>query len=297
MKAVQARTRIALKNILFASDFSAASLAATPFAIQLAKRYRAKVYGVHVNTFENYAIAAPEAIASMAQAAVEESREDARLLNEQLKNVEHEVFVVEGNVWTVISGLIAEKNIDLIVVGTRGRSGFGKAVLGSVAEQIVRQASCPVLTVGPHVSLEPANAVKMHEILFATDLLAEFPAAAPYAVSLAQENQAHLVLLHVMHHPATGDLVHPHDLAGTMQRKLSSLIPEEAELWCEPVCLVEQGEPAAKILDVAKRRRSDLIVLGAHPVSGMLAAATHLNAGTVHKIILQANCPVLTIRG
>jgi nucleotide-binding universal stress UspA family protein len=296
MKAVQARTRIALKNILFATDFSVASIAATPFAVQLAQRYGAKVYGVHVNSFENYAMAAPEAIASMAAAAEEESQEDARVLNEQLKTVEHEVFVVEGNVWTVISGLIAEKNIDLIVVGTRGRTGFGKAILGSVAEQIVRQAPCPVLTVGPHVSLEPEKAARMHEILFATDLVATMPAAAPYAVSLAQENQAHLLLLHVMRNPHTGDLARPHEIAKALEHKLRQLVPDEASLWCEPACIIEQGEPAEKIIEVANRLHADVVVLGAHPDNSLFGAA-HLNAGVVHKVMLQANCPVLTVRG
>lgn len=296
MKAVQARTRIALKNILFATDFSEAALAATPFAIQIAQRYGAKIYGVHVNSFENYATVAPEVIGTMAAAAEEESREDARILDEQLKSVDHEVFVVEGNIWSEVSTLIADKNINLVIVGTRGRTGFGKAILGSVAEEIVRKASCPVLTVGPHVSLEPEKAARMHDILFATDLLAEFPAAAPYAISLAQENEARLMLLHVMREPQTGDLVRPHEIKTALEHKLRQLVPDEADLWCEPACLVEQGDPAEKILDVAKRLHPDLIVLGAHRTHGLFAAPTHLNAGLVRKVILQANCPVLTVR-
>src|SRR6202140_3899038 len=188
MQAVQARTRITLKNILFATDFSAASDAAAPIAIQIARRYGAKVYGVHVNRFDDYTAAAPNAWAALAEAAERESKEDAGRLNEQLQGIEHEVVVGEGKIWEVMSDLIEQKEIDLVVLGTRGRTGLGKALLGSVAEQILRQAACPVLTVGLHVTSQPEKAVRMHEILYATDLAADFPAAAPYAISLAQEN-------------------------------------------------------------------------------------------------------------
>src|SRR6202035_1386816 len=126
------------------------------------------------------------------------SKEHAQLLNAQLADVNHEVMIGQGNIWGEVSKSIEEKKIDLIVPGTRGRTGLEKALLGSVAEQILRQAPCPVLTVGPHVTLQPENAAKIHEILYATDLAVDFPVAAPYAISLAQENQAHLTLLCVM---------------------------------------------------------------------------------------------------
>ena len=294
MKAVQARTRISLKHILFATDFSPAADAAAPFAIQIARSYGAKMYGVHVNPFDNYTAAAPDAWAAMAEAAERQTKEHARRLNEQLKGVEHEVVIGEGNIWEAISNLIKQHEIDLIVLGTRGRTGLGKTLLGSVAEQILRQASCPVLTVGPHVTLQPEEAVKMREILYATDLAADFPAAAPYAISLAQENQAHLDLLYVIENQRTGELVQPVELAESKLRKLRQLVPQEAELWCEPRYLVEQGIPAEKILEAADRQRADLIVLGAQPANWL---ATHLNAGTVHKVVSEAKCPVLTVHG
>jgi nucleotide-binding universal stress UspA family protein len=294
MKPVQAKARITLKNILFATDFSPAADAAAPFAIQIARSYGAKMYGVHVNALDNYTAAAPEAWATMAETAEKQTKEHAQRLNEQLKGVEHEVVIGEGNIWEVISNLIQKKEIDLVVVGTRGRTGFGKTLLGSVAEQILRQAPCPVLTVGPHVTLEPEKAAKMHEILYATDLAADFPATAPYAISLAQENQAHLALLYVIEEQKTGELVQPAELVDSKVRKLRRLVSEEAELWCEPRYFVEQGIPAEKILHVAKQVQADLIVLGAKPAKRL---ATHLNIGTVHKVVSQAKCPVLTVRG
>jgi nucleotide-binding universal stress UspA family protein len=294
MQAVQARTRIAVKNILFATDFSQAADAAAPIAIQIARRYGAKVYGVHVNRFDDYTAAAPNAWPAMAEAAEKETKEDARRLNEQLQSVEHEVVIGEGNTWEVISNVIEQKEIDLIVLGTRGRTGLGKVILGSVAEQILRQSPRPVLTVGPHVNLWSDEYAKMREILYATDLAIDTPTAAPYAISLAQENQAHLVLLHVIEDPKSGDLLESPKAVDLKERKLQQLITEQAGLWCEPTYIVEQGPAAEKILDVAKRRHTDLIVLGARPAKGL---ATHLNMGTVHKVVSQATCPVLTVRG
>lgn len=289
MKAVQARARIALKNILFATDFSPAADAAASFAIQIARRYGAKVYGVHVNPFADYTSGAPEAWAMMAEATEKQTKEQARLLNEQLNGVEHEVRIGEGNIWEVLSNLIRQKEIDLLVVGTSGRKGLEKTLLGSVAEQILRQAPCPVLTVGPHVTVQPEKAVEMREILYATDLAAEYPAAAPYAISLAQENQAHLALLYV-----SEEFEQPAQFAEEKVRKLRQLVPQDADLWCEPLYLVEQGIPAEKILETADRRHADLIVLGAHPSRWL---ASHLNAGAVHKVVSEAKCPVLTVHG
>jgi nucleotide-binding universal stress UspA family protein len=294
MQAVQARTRITLKNILFATDFSAAADLAAPIAVQIARRYGAKVYGVHVNRFDDYTAGAPDAWAAMAEAAEKETKADAGRLNEQLQGIEHEVVIGEGKLWDVMSDLIGQKEIDLVVVGTRGRTGFGKALLGSVAEQILRQAACPVLTVGPHVNPWSDEYAKMREILYATNLMTDTPIAAPYAISLAQENQAHLVLLHVIEDAKAGDLVDSPEVVDFKERKLQQLVTQQAGLWCDPTYVVEQGPAAEKILDVAKRRHTDLIVLGARPTKGL---ATHLNIGTVHKVVSQATCPVLTVRG
>jgi nucleotide-binding universal stress UspA family protein len=293
MQAVQARSRITLKNILFATDFSAASDAAAPIAIQIARRYDAKIYGVHVNGFDDFTSASPNSWAAMVEAAEREKKEDAGRLNEQLQGIEHEVVIGEGNIWDVVSNLIKEKEIDLIILGTRGRTGIGKTILGSVAEQILRQSPCPVLTVGPHVNPWSDEYAKMREILYATDLAADFPMAAPYAVSLAQENQAHLMMLHVIEDAKAGDLVHSPEVVDFKRRKLQQLVTDQAGLWCDPSFIVEQGPAAEKILDVAKRRHTGLIVLGARPAKGL---ATHLNVGTVHKVVSQATCPVLTVR-
>jgi len=293
MQAVQAKmARIAIKNILFATDFSPAANAAAPYATQIARNYDAKVFGVHINPFENYAVAAPEAWAAMSDTAEERAKEDSARLNKQLAGVQHEVVIGEGNIWETLNELIQHKGIDLIVLGTHGRSGMGRILLGSVAEEILRQAPCPVLTVGPYVITDPDKAAAMKEILYATDLSTDIPAASPYAVSLAQENQARLALLHVIDTRKTAEVAVPSELTNTKLEKLHKLVSPDAELWCEPRYIVEQGIPADKILESANALGADLIVLGAQPATWMI---THLNAGTVYKVVAGARCPVLTV--
>jgi nucleotide-binding universal stress UspA family protein len=209
--------------------------------------------------------------------------------------VEHEVLVEEGEVWPALASVIREKGIDLVVIGTRGRTGIKKFLLGSEAEKILRQAPCPVLTVGPQLSRHLPRGGDISEILYATDLSAESMVAAPYAISLAQEYQAHLTLLHVITPQHVGDLVAPHELMASSERLLHNMVPAEAEFWCEPDYVVEQGDPAAKILEIADHKRTDLIVLGVRRPS-VLGVAAHLPGATVHKVVTQATCPVLTVR-
>ncbi len=297
MKMLDGKTRIALKNVLFATDFSPAANAALPFAIQIARRYGAKVYGVHVRPAELYGPAPPESWPLVAEASRDAAKEDARQLEEQLQDIPHEVIVGEGDIWGVLASVIQDSDIDLIVLGTRGRTGLGKILLGSVAEEIFRQAPCPVFTVGPHVAFNAERAVKMHEILYPTDFSPESLAAAPYAVSLAQENQARLTLLHVFENPKAGDLLDPEQFRNPTLRVLRSLVPAEAELWCEPEYLVEHGVPADTILQLAEQKGTDLIVLGVRRPHGVPGAATHLGGALAHKVVSHAKCPVLSVRG
>jgi len=80
-------------------------------------------------------------------------------------------------------------------------------------------------------------------------------------------------------------------------RLLHNLVPAEAELWCVPEYVVEHGTAAEKILEVAAREKAELIVLGIRQPSGFPGAATHLPIAITHKVVSQAACPVLTVRG
>jgi nucleotide-binding universal stress UspA family protein len=200
-------------------------------------------------------------------------------------------------VWPVLSEMLKKGDVDLIVLGTRGRTGLEKILLGSSAEEVFRRSPVPILTIGPTVRDGAHNAGRFRCVLFATDLQAASPAAAAYAVSLAQENQARLVLLHVLPKPANrkGDKSDEGSVAEALHR-LHELVPAEAELWCRPEALVQHGDPAEQILAAAKENKAELIVLGAHGMEGMAAITSHFARATAYKVIVNAPCPVLTVR-
>jgi len=152
MNAVATKARIVLKNILFATDFSPAAEAALRYAVGLAKQYGAKVHGLHVRFSATYPIVGPEAMPQVLEAAEEQAKFEAKQLHEMLATVPHEVTVTEGDLWPTLSEIVDQRKPDLIVMGTHGRTGMSRALLGSVAEETFRKSSCPVLTVGPHIS-------------------------------------------------------------------------------------------------------------------------------------------------
>jgi nucleotide-binding universal stress UspA family protein len=297
MNATATRTRISLKHILYATDFSPAAEAALPYVKGLSNQYGAKVHAVHVRFPATYPIVGPEALPQVMEAAEEQAKFEAQQLHEMLHSVPHDVTVSEGDLWPTINDMVRQQNIDMIVIGTRGRTGVGSALLGSVAEEIFRRAPCPVLTVGPHISRDTERRLEMKEILYATDFSPESLRALPYAVSLAQEHQARLTVLHVIGEERVGELVHAGNYVESTQRRLRELVPPEAKSWCEPNFRVEKGPAAEKIMEVAIALGADLIVLGVRGAAGHMGATTHLLRPTAHRIVTQAECPVLTVRG
>jgi nucleotide-binding universal stress UspA family protein len=297
MNATATKARISLRNIIFATDFSPAAEAALPYAIGLAQRYGGKVHGLHVRFPATYPVVGPEAMPQVMQAAEEQAKIESQQLHQMLAGVPHEVSVGEGEVWPMLSEIAREKKADLIVMGTHGRTGVTRVLLGSVAEEIFRKASCPVLTVGPHVSKDTERRLEMKEILYATDFSPESLGALPFAISLAQEHQARLTLLHVVSPPKVGELVHAEQYAESTLRRLRTLVPAEAEAWCQPNFKLEHGPEADKILEVAGALGADLIVLGIKGTDGGVGAMTHLLQSIAHRVVTQARCPVLTVRG
>jgi nucleotide-binding universal stress UspA family protein len=297
MKAKEVRTWIQFKNILFATDFSPAATAAAPFAAELAKRYGASLYALHARTPVINPMTPPGTWRALEKAALTEDMQHTKELLDAFPGVQPEVLIKGGDLWSSLATVLEERDVDLVVIGTRGRSGLAKFVLGSAAEEIFRQAPCPVLTVGPKTAAAGTKPGEITHILFATDFSPASNAAAPYAISLAQECQAYLTLLHVIAEPKPGELVRPADLAQSSSQLLRKLVPAEADLWCVPEYVVEKGNPAEKILEVAARTGAELIVLGVRQPSGFPGAATHLPIATAHKIVTHATCPVLTIRG
>jgi len=296
MKATATRTRIELKNVLFATDLSDAASAAIPYAKEIAKRYGAHLFVLHVRPPIVNPMTPPQTWASTEEAAKTQDERHRKERKAQFAEANVDVLVQEGDIQSVLAPTINKEKIDLVVIGTRGRSGVKKFFLGSVAEEIFRQVPCPVLTVGPHAPSAFAVDGSPRNILYATDFSAESQLAASYAVSLAQEFQASLTLIHAVASPAAGELVNAAQLENHYRELLHGLVPPEAESWCKVEYVVKQGEAADSILEVAKERNVDLIVLGVRPETGFPGASTHLPIATAHKVVSQANCPVLTIR-
>jgi nucleotide-binding universal stress UspA family protein len=296
MKATTAKTATGFLNIIFATDFSDAADRAIPFVKEIAEHYEAKLVALHVHPPVVNPMTPPETwAADTAAAEARDQMRRERLLN-TFAGIPTEVLMEEGGIHTALQEAIEKYHTDLVVIGTRGRTGIGKLLLGSTAEEILRTATCPVLTIGPHADPTHELGGKIREILYATDFASASQNAAAYAVSLAEEFQARLVLLHVVPGPGADDLVVEADVAKSIKGLLQKLVPAEATAWCKPEYFVEEGSPAEKILEMAHLRGSDLIVLGVKPGEGVPGAATHLPIATVHKVVAQAECPVLTVR-
>ncbi len=300
----------ALKNILFATDFSPCSQAALPYLWAIAQRYGSTVHVVHVLAPEPQ-IGVPldsfpelDADLNSAQSAMK-----TLLASRPFGDIAHTAMIERGPLWEVLAPLIKEMSIDLIVLGTHGRRGLRKLVLGSVAEQVFRHAPCPVLTVGPQATHEGTADASFKTILFATDFSSGSQRALPYAVSLARANNSHLVLLHAVPAsteimPGSMDTLAAHwevsvelvaNALGCARRQVAELISAETMQELNPEIIVECEPAAEMILGVAESKHAALIVMGAHRASEHSVAA-HLPWATASTVVCQAPCPVLTVR-
>src|SRR5665213_1968396 len=185
-KVLDTTSQIGLKNILFATDLSPAADKALPYALEIARRYSAMLCAVHIFGPPVYPYASAADWPRLAEDDEGIRREAKLALDVRLHAVPHELIFESGKVWETISRIIVEKKIDMLVLGTRGRTGLEKVLMGSVAEEIFRQSVCPVLTVGPRVTVKSRNAAQLSHILYATDFSSQSLAAAPYAITWAR---------------------------------------------------------------------------------------------------------------
>ena len=301
---------ISLKNILFATDFSETSEAALPYAAAISRRFGSTLHAAHVLSDTNVLMMTGGvdyvSMGTLYEDAHTEAKEKLDQLSARLEGIPHRNYVRHGQVWRNLEAIVVENGIDLIVVGTHGRTGLGKLVLGSVAEDILRHAMCPVLTVGPKVSgharlpglpnhgrdLAPIE-LQLRQILFATNFAQNSALVAQAAVSLAEEFQSRLTLMHVIE-----DYTQLGRRPGPIEdgiRRLRDLIPLDAELQYIPETVLEFGSAQERILAVASEREADMIALGARGAADI--GSTHLPWSTAHEVIAHAHCPVLTIRG
>jgi nucleotide-binding universal stress UspA family protein len=297
MATLIAAPRVALRNILLATDFSACSRSALKHALNLTQRYGSKLFTVNVLPQTPFVESAQPDPAELRRSA--ESKMRAFVKGENLTPSQHAELIEEGEVPAVLSELVQDYRIDLVVLGTEGREGLQKFLLGSVAEEVFRTANCPVLTVGPHVSAEMTAAHYQH-VLYATDFGVESLHALPYAVSIAEEHGARLTLLHVAHdggvelpepNPGAMPVMSPYELVEAEEKRLRELVPAGNSLRHEPEYMVQFGNPADTILRIAGGDL-DLIVLGVKRAGSL---AKHWGGSVAYRIVCEAHCPVLSV--
>jgi nucleotide-binding universal stress UspA family protein len=288
--------RVSLTKILVTTDFSEVSDRALDYATAVARRYDARIYLAHVITPDPFQFAEPQ----LAQATYEKVRQAAEegitdiLISGKLRGVPHEVLMDEGNVWSTLEKMIVEHEIDLVVAGTHGRGKVQKVLIGSVAEEIFRQANTAVLTVGPAVKGNTQKEIELNQILFATDFGPGAARAAAHAFSLAQEHNASLTVLHVIESAAayTEESVARQREINIVRMK--QLMPEGSENWCNPEFRVTFGAAVEEILIAARESKADLIVMGAKARKRL---AGHVPLTIAYNVVTKATCPVLTVRG
>ena len=199
----------------------------------------------------------------------------------------------------------AAEHSGLIVLGTHGHSGFDRWVLGSVTEKILRKASCPVLTVPPPAAKPEVDALRLFKrLLCPIDFSDSSLKALEYALSLAKEADAELLLMHVIE--GLADVQHWQQptnpsvleyLRLSEQNALTRLLdvmPEDASTWCTPKEILMTGKPYEEILRVARDEDVHLIVMG---VSGRNPIDLMFFGSTTNHVVRAATCPVLTLKG
>jgi nucleotide-binding universal stress UspA family protein len=228
---------------------------------------------------------------------------------ESTPQVPIDAMLREGRTVGEILRQAADLNADLLIMGTHGRSGFERLLLGSITEKVLRKAACPVLTVPPrHPDAVPATPVLFKQILCPVDFSACSLRALKFALSLAQEADAHLTVVHVMLYgldatPDRYDTVITDDrvtIADYQRRReedarkrLNAAVPDSVSAYCSVETMVSSGNPSREILRIAAEQHTDLIVIG---VEGRGAADLMFLGSTTNHVVRAATCPVLTLR-
>lgn len=293
---VNADPEISPARIMLLTDFSEASALALQYATAIARRYDARIFLTHIISPDSYILAEP-GLAEMTYEKLREAAEQGMvdvLISGRLRGIPHEVLLQEGTLWPTVECLIREHQIDLVVAGTHGRGQFKKMILGSVTEEVFRQAGCAVLTVGPRAETPVSSEVSLKNILFATDFGPGAAQAAKYAFSLAQEHDARLTMLHAVEEARDCTEEEVERVRKVNIKKMKQFMPSECENWCKVAFRVTFGSPVEEILGEAWETKADLIIMGA---KARKTFAGHAPRATAYNVVRKAKCPVLTVRG
>jgi nucleotide-binding universal stress UspA family protein len=305
---------IEIGRILCPVDYSDFSRRALDYAIGIARWYGATITVFHVASMMPTLAYAP---AGPALPPVWQPIADREQMLAALKRfaaaeagpvVPLEFDVSEGSPASEILAKAESMSSDLLVLGTHGLSGFDRLLLGSVTEKVLRKAVCPVLTVPSHaLEIVPVSPAIFHRILCATDFSTCSQQAMKYALSLAQESDAHLTVLNVLEVPPVAAVDRGESSTGSPRvfreyveaataertRDLARAVPDDARTYCAIDTRLVEGQPYQEILRIAHEEKMDLIVMG---VRGRGAADLFFFGSTVQHVLRRASCPVLTLR-
>ena len=281
---------------------------ALEYAVAIARWYGAEVTVLHVHqmmmlplmTVGPYVGPAIPAVLSDTERAQLDAALTHFVLAHTVPAVRVRTALVEDvNVPAAILSQVDMVRADLIVVGTEGRSGFQRLMLGSVAERVLRKATCPVLTVPPHASHATLSPNPFREVLCPIDFSASSTAALQWAASWGAKAGARVTALHVVEMPpeaADPPLVEYNALRDRLTRDarqtMGSAIPAAIRQLDRVEEYVTVGRPAGEILRLAEARSADLIVMG---VRGRSVVDLAVFGSTTHQVVRRAPCPVLAV--
>jgi nucleotide-binding universal stress UspA family protein len=298
---------IEFKQIICPVDFSETSVRALAHAAALARWYDAQLIVLHVvPTFESMQVRGD--LGEPAQVVTPMPREQvveemSRSLNLAAISPRAISIAESGDPQATIVDQAVSNRADLIVMGTHGRRGFRRLLLGSVAEAVLREAPCPVLTVPPHAPAGVPEAVTFKRILCSIDFSSASLQALGFALDLARQADGLVTLLHTIEwlseeEPrATAHFNVPEYrryMAQDAQERLRTLVAEESRAWVEIDDAVVFGRAHREILRAADTTPADLIVIGAQGRGGIGLA---LFGSTTQEVVRGAMCPVLTVHG
>jgi len=296
-----------IRRILCPVDFSDASRHAFDHAIAIADWYGSTITALHV--FSPTMLPDQSTVLAGLPTLLPLTDDDRRAVETRLRQWvgspasarTTDILLEEGyNPAARILERAASLPADLIVMGTHGRTGIDRAVLGSVTEKVLRKASCLVLTVPPPVARATKPPYK--RLLCPIDFSASSIAALQFACSIAKESDAGVTLMHVFESPVEdGDW--PAEQFDTPEyrlkrtddarRRLEALITDDMRTWARPSTHVSFGKPYRRILGVAEEEHVDLIVMG---VQGRNPFDMLLLGSTTNQVVRRAPCPVLTLK-
>ncbi len=291
-----------IKRILYATDLSPISEPAWHEARQFGRLFDAEILLVHVVPLVMLPLEGyfpPHMYGELVQSARREAEAGFdRLLGSVVgSGLTIRIRLEDGVPAERILAAANEEQADVVIVGTHGRAGLQRAILGSVADRLVRQAPCPVLTVHPTLGDKPGG--KIRRICYATDFSPTARAAWPWVVSIASAADAEIDLVHVTFSPVPDRHLSAEAL-GRMAQTLDEQGRLEVQRFLERSPFpgdrinvrLSHGDPGEQIVHQAQARSADLIVMGTHGRSGVVR---WMLGSVAHHVIQAAACPVLTV--